>query len=151
MTPSEQFKLGFLTRCVEEGLSDTEVDLRVKQANLWTTMVANSSWNPLTWGPNGQTAVGMLGTGAALAAPAVSPEAMALAAAVVAGGVGALGYGLGRRAGYENKRQQLQTAIEPKKEQQHELVDAYDQHGKLMEAEMLRNDKPVRPRIRSVY
>lgn len=163
MTPSEQFKLGFLTRCVEEGLSDPEIDSRVKEAfwpmigriatGLATTfpaMVANSDYNPLKW--TGSSAGLRTAGGVGLAGyAAISPAAMGVAAILAAGGVGAVGYGLGSRAGYENKKQKLQTAVNPASEQQHELVDAYDQHGKLMEADMLRNKQTVKPKTRSAY
>lgn len=168
MTPSEQFKLGFLTRCVEEGLSDPEIDSRVKEAfwpmigraamGLASTaaavatgpMVANSDYNPLKL-LGRPSVLGIGGTGILAGSATLAPEALALVAALAAGGVGAVGYGLGSRAGYENKKQKLQTAVNPASEQQHELVDAYDQHGKLMEAEMLRNKQTVKPKTRSAY
>lgn len=164
MTPSEQFKLGFLTRCVEEGLSDPEIDLRVKQA-FWPIigraaalaaatatgpMVANSDYNPLKW-MGSRAGISTAGGLGAAGLVSISPVAMGVAALLATGGVGALGYGLGSRAGYENKKQQLQTAVNPASEQQHELINAYDQHGKLMEAEMHRNKQTVKPKPKFAY
>lgn len=60
MTPREAFKVGFLLRCVEEGLSTEDAQLRVKRAS-WLGDAANAGSRVVSGlaGPVALAAVGL--------------------------------------------------------------------------------------------
>lgn len=98
----QQFKLGFLLQCAEEGLAPDEIRERIKFANL--------SWNPASW-------------------PAAGWEGLSNAAGVAKslgtmGLVGGIGLGAGAGIGLAKMTDQ---DIDPEQIKKQELLAAYKQ------------------------
>lgn len=115
MTPQENFRLGFLMRCAEEGCTSEEVQERVKIASdhLNGTMVKSAI---------GNVAGSLWSAAKTIGYMPVHASALGIAAAAGLGGVG--GYGLAK----------LQSSdIDPEEAKQQELIAAYK-----LQAEMVR-------------
>lgn len=119
MTPQEQFRFGFLTRCAEEGCSPAEIELRVKCA-----MAPKTPWE-FIWAM-------LSGAGAPAAQFAMAAP---VHAALLGTGAAALG---GAGTGYLMAKGR-DTQIEPDEVKQRELADTYRQYTRqLMQSQQQR-------------
>lgn len=100
LTQKEAFTFGFLTRCVEEGLSPDEIDERVKFAHAMEK-AADGGWGDVVKGL-GSSAWGLLGIGLPAAAA-----------------------GLGAGGGYLAAKMRGETDLSPEDVKRQELINAY--------------------------
>lgn len=115
MTPQENFRLGFLLRCAEEGCTPEEIQERVKTAS--ATLRRNSVKQAA-----GSTADSTWSLAKTLASLPLHASALGIAGSAALGGIG--GYGLAK----------LQNSdVDPEEAKQQELVAAYK-----LQAEMAR-------------
>lgn len=122
MTPLEQFKLGFLTRCAEEGLSPEAAQARIAQAE--RTLTQTKEADVASTLASGTAYLGGLGA-KALAAPAVMGP-------LAVGGAGVAGMGLG----YLSRKAELANPIDVEDVQKQELIQAYLLHRRRILDEM---------------
>ena len=105
LTPCQMFKVGFLLRCADEGLSEEETDVRIKEASRFSEQYEKQAEGPIS---------GTLGTGAkALKGLTL----LSMLTAGLAGGVG--GYAAGSLT---------DKPIDPEDVKRQELISAYQQH-----------------------
>lgn len=131
LTAQENFRLGFLLRCAEEGCDTTEIRERVKLASALTKFawsVTNDVISPL-W--SAAKAVGTL---------PIHMTAAGLAGSAVLGGAG--GYGLAK----------LQNSdIDPEEAKRQELISAYQLQAELArrraQQRTYRRSAPAAPKL----
>jgi hypothetical protein len=125
MTPAQQFKLGFVTRCLEEGLTAEMVEERVKQAGSWQDYLPNTLLG------GAATAAGAAGS---FASPTTSPLAYGAA------GLGLVGAGayLGNQVGKSFSQAKLVNPVDVKEVQHQELMQAYAHHRQRLLAQLAR-------------
>jgi len=126
MTPAQQFKLGFVTRCLEEGLTAELAAERIKQATL-------NDWLP-GFGTAGTTAAGAAGAAGLFASPYTAPVAYGAA------GVGLLAGGayIGNKLGRSFSQAKLNNPIDVKEVQHQEVLQALAQHRQRLLADLVR-------------
>ena len=126
LTAKEQFRLGFLTRCAEEGLTPAEVKQRVKAA-----------WPTPPWREAGEAAKSLAGL--YLKAPFLI-GGLGLSAATL-GGAG-LGYGAAKLS---------EENTDPDEAKQQELIAAYRRHSerarRLAARQQHRRPRPQGPQL----
>jgi len=138
MTPTEQFRAGFLLRCAEEGCSMADVQLRVKAASLKAAAIPLAAGFGTGAGvAGGQALMGGVGQMKDLLFDYLkSPVAMLGAGTVLSAGAGGLaGHTLGKLHSEE---------VDPKALQQQELLQAYKtQAARIRQLAALRNPQPA--------
>lgn len=124
LSPSEAFRLGFLTRCAEEGLSLDGVRDRVKQATLGKTALGYTGYQA------GKDVGSVVGELAALPATLAM---LGIPAAALIGGAG--GYGLGRLTSDHE--------VDAKQIKQQELAQFLRQQAQIARTRMATRTRPA--------
>jgi hypothetical protein len=143
MRPNEAFKLGFLTRCVEEGLSSAQTNALAKRAADVMTKQGFTEWlskqifNPIRTGADTVKAVTDAGTSLAM-------PAMALTVGVPAS--------LGGLAAYLHNKATDVTSNDVDSAKNQELLETYRRMTDQLERKkQLRNYKQQRKRTGQVF
>lgn len=129
LTPQENFRLGFLMRCAEEGCDAEEIAGRVKVAKALTKFASIKDTLSSAWG-----------VGKAIATLPIHVTALGLGASALAGG--GVGYGLAKAQN---------TDVDPEEAKRQELISAYQLQAELArrraQQRSYRRGAPAEPKL----